>query len=79
MVRADDSLGLMSGNGTVREFKEPDHETLARVMEAAQAAQDAAYGDSNDEEIDLLRGALEEALGALGLRLPEGREPEEEE
>jgi hypothetical protein len=44
------------------------------VLAAAQAAQDAAYGDSNDEEIELLRDALEEALSALGLALPEGRE-----
>lgn len=47
-------------------------------MEAAQEAMDAGYGDSNDEEIDLLRGALSEALSALGLSLPDGRDPDDE-
>lgn len=49
-------------------------ETLDEVIVAAQKAQDAAYGDSNDQEIDLLREALELALNALGLSLPEGEE-----
>lgn len=45
-----------------------------KVLAAAQAAQDQAALDSNDDEIDRLREALEEALRALGLSLPEGRE-----
>ena len=52
--------------------------TLEAVMAAAQEAQDAAYGDSNDKEIELLRDALEMALDALGMSLPEGRELDEE-
>lgn len=47
---------------------------LAGVRAAAQAAQNASRGDSNDEEIDLLREALEEALRALGLELPDPEE-----
>ncbi len=46
------------------------------VLEAAQEAQDAAYGDSNDTEIELLRDAMEIALEALGLEIPEGRDPD---
>lgn len=45
------------------------------IMEAAQEAADAAYGDSNDAEIDALRVALELALDALGLTMPEGHDP----
>lgn len=56
-----------------------DPNTLAGVISAAQEAQDAAYGDSNDSEIGLLRDALEAALGALGLDLPEGKDPDEED
>lgn len=48
---------------------------IDEVLAAAQAAQDASLADSNDDEIDLLRTALDVALGALGLDLPEGREP----
>jgi hypothetical protein len=51
----------------------------ANVLEAAQEAQDAALGDSNDTEIELLRDALEMALSALHLELPEPRDPDEEE
>jgi hypothetical protein len=51
----------------------------ADLLETAQAAQDAAYGDSNDNEIELLRDAMEMALSALGLEIPEGREPDDEE
>jgi hypothetical protein len=47
------------------------------VLEAAQEAQDAAYGDSNDTEIELLRDAMEIALEALGLEIPEGRDPDD--
>jgi hypothetical protein len=36
------------------------------VIEAAEQARDAADGDSNDREIELLQVALEAALGALG-------------
>lgn len=51
----------------------------AALMSAAQEAQDAAYGDSNDSEIDLLRDALEQALALLGERLPEGNDPDDDE
>jgi hypothetical protein len=44
------------------------------LQRAAQLAANAASGDSNDEEIDLLRDALEQALGALGLTMPESEE-----
>lgn len=49
-----------------------------KVLAAAQEAQDAANLGSNDGEIGLLRDALDAALGALGLDLPEGREACEE-
>jgi hypothetical protein len=45
--------------------------TIQAVREAAQEAQNAALGDSNDKEINLLRDALEAALNALGLQLPD--------
>lgn len=48
------------------------------LMADVQAAQDAAFGDSNDEEIDLLRGALEGALALLGLPLPDSRDPDDD-
>jgi hypothetical protein len=51
----------------------------ANVLEAAQEAQDAALGDSNDTEIELLRDALEMALDALHLELPEPRDPDDED
>jgi hypothetical protein len=51
----------------------------ASLLEEAQEAQDAAYDDSNDLEIDLLRSALEMALNALGLEMPEGHDPYNEE
>jgi hypothetical protein len=51
----------------------------ANVLEAAQEAQDAALGDSNDTEIELLRDALEMALSALHLELPEPRDPDDED
>jgi len=51
----------------------------ADLLETAQAAQDAAYGDSNDHEIELLRDTMEMALSALGLEIPEGRDPDDEE
>lgn len=49
--------------------------TREGLLRMAQEAQDAAYGDSNDTEIDLLREALEAALDALGLALPDGHDP----
>lgn len=51
----------------------------ASILAAAQIAADAAYGDSNDAEIDALREALEAALSALGLEMPEGRETDDED
>lgn len=50
---------------------------LADVIEAAQNAADAAEGDSNDDEITALRVALDTALDALGLDMPEAREDDE--
>lgn len=44
---------------------------LRAIHEAAQDAANAALGDSNDEEISLLRDALAMALAALGLNMPE--------
>lgn len=52
----------------LRELAEPRLETLA---EATQAAVNDACGDSNDEQIDSLRLALELALGLLGLEMPD--------
>lgn len=48
-------------------------EQNAEMMKLAQEAQDAAFADSNDGEIEALREALEYALGLLGLALPEGQ------
>lgn len=45
-----------------------------RLLAAAQEAANAAYGDSNDEEIALLRDALDIAMSLLGLDMPEGAE-----
>lgn len=49
------------------------------LAEEVFAAQRAAHGDSNDEEIDLLRSALEMALGELGYDLPRVDEPDYDE
>lgn len=46
------------------------------VLAAAQEAANAANGDSNDGEIQALRNALEVALSALGLTMPEAEEDE---
>lgn len=48
-------------------------EQTVQVLRLAQDAQDASVGDSNDEEIDALRAALEYALDVLGLGLPDPR------
>jgi hypothetical protein len=53
--------------------------SVGNLMDAVQEAQDAMYGYSNDSEIELLRDALDEALGYLGLDLPDGTDPDEEE
>jgi hypothetical protein len=52
---------------------------VRELLKEAQEAADAAYGDSNDTEIDLLRGVAEFAMSLLGLKFPEGRDPDEEE
>lgn len=52
-----------------------DQSELDNALQLAQVAQDQAALDSNDDEIDSLREALEFALALLGLNLPEGREP----
>lgn len=80
MVGADDHFSLGAGDRPVGEGKQAihvDRAELVDVLAAAQKAQDAAYGDSNDAEIDLLREALAEALGALGLNLPDGQPDDE--
>ena len=46
-------------------------DTLEGVRKAAQDAANAAYGDSNDREIELLQDALSLALSALGLGYPD--------
>lgn len=51
---------------------------VAEAVQHAQVAQDKAYGDSNDDEIESLREALEFTLGLLGVGLPEGRDPDDE-
>lgn len=53
----------------------PGDKPTERLMRAAEAAQKAAGGDSNDDEIDLLRDALGQALDLLGLELPEAADP----
>lgn len=40
----------------------------AQLIADVKLAEAAAHGDSNDTEIDLLRGALYEALRLLGIR-----------
>lgn len=46
------------------------HADLA-IVEAVQAARAAAEGDSNDAEIEALQYALDLALEALGIEVPE--------
>lgn len=46
----------------------PDDE----LQKLCQAAADAAHGDSNDDEIEMLQDALEAALALLGREMPEG-------
>lgn len=48
-----------------------EDDTYPDVIAAAQAARNAANGDSNDDEIRLLGDALDLALAALGLPIPE--------
>jgi len=52
---------------------------VRELLKEAQEAADMAYGDSNDEEIDALRGVAESALGLLGLNFPAGRDPDDED
>ena len=49
---------------------------LDMLLADVRLAQLAAHGDSNDTEIELLRGALFEALGLLGVEVPELTEDE---
>lgn len=51
--------------------------SLADVEQAAQEAADTANGDSNDAEIEALQNALDLALHALGLRMPEPRDTDD--
>ena len=73
--------GLMAALGG--EVSETDRAELAEAVTAARkdelikaviAARRAADGDSNDEEIELLQDALDQALGLLGLAIPEDNE-----
>ena len=52
---------------------------VRELLAEAQEAADMAYGDSNDDEIDALRGVAEGALALLGLKFPEGRDLDDEE
>ena len=52
---------------------------VRELLAEAQEAADAAYGDSNDSEIELLRGVAEGALSLLGLRFPDGRDPDDDD
>lgn len=46
-----------------------EHDELIAAVREARAA---AYGDSNDDEIAALQNALDLALQALGIEVPEG-------
>lgn len=73
-IRDDDPQPSTLPGPAAELFGPSTPDALAAVREAAQKAADAAAGDSNDEEIDLLRDALEQALALLGLGLPESRD-----
>ena len=73
--------GLMAALGG--EVSETDRAELAEAVTAARkdelikaviAARRAADDDSNDKEIELLQDALDQALGLLGLAVPEDNE-----
>lgn len=53
---------------------------IEELKQTVKAARNAAYGDSNDEEIELLQEALSEALAVItsltGDVFPEGEEPQ---
>jgi hypothetical protein len=51
----------------------------AELRDALQDVADAAYGDSNDKEIELLREALDLTLSRLGVSMPEGHDPDAED
>jgi hypothetical protein len=56
------------------------HERIRRVidpgnlLDTLQDVADAAEGDSNDKEIELLQDALDGALSLLGVKMPEARD-----
>lgn len=52
---------------------------VEEAVQLAQVAQDLTYGDSNDDEIDSLREALEFALGLLGQDLPAPGDEEDDD
>ncbi len=60
--------------GLIREALKEHKKRVAELMDDVQLAQDAAYGDSNDTEIELLRGALESAVELLGETMPDADE-----
>lgn len=45
-------------------------EQIASLTAAVETAERAAWGDSNDAEIDALRWALQEAVALLGIEWP---------
>ena len=49
----------------------PPQAAIEQLLADVKLAELAAHGDSNDTEIDLLRGALHEALRLLGIEVPE--------
>lgn len=56
------------------------HQRIRRAIDTTglvddlQGVADAAEGDSNDNEIELLQGALDSALSLLGVKMPEARD-----
>lgn len=52
---------------------------LDALTEALLTSGRAAWGDSNDDEIEALNDALDQALSLLGVTRPEVDEPEEED
>jgi hypothetical protein len=55
-----------------------DPDTAEQLDDLLRQAKLAAFGDSNDREIDALRAALDTALDLLGVAWPELTEEEEE-
>lgn len=69
---------LVNGYG-VKAASDVSETTKQGVLRLAQLAVNAGGGDSNDDEIQALQEALDEALSALGLTMPEKDTDEEDE